>query len=116
MSHEMLTLSEPEVSNDAMGRTVEWTLLNNDGAGCMVSWVESTPGDARTTCRAFLAKTNEHGKCEITCRRIEAESHNPDAAMALNEVLGQLSDKYRYVYGIDPCQRQLFPGEVVADD
>lgn len=116
MSYKMLTLSEPQVSNTIMGRTVEWTLLGNDGAGYIVSWVEFTPDDLRTMCMAFPAKINEHGKCEMTYWRSEAESYNPDAALALNDVMTQLGDKYGYIYGIDPGKCQLFPGEVVAYD
>ena len=116
MMPKMLMLNGPKVSKTIMGRTVEWTLLNNDGAGYIVSWVEFTPDDLRTMCMAFPAKINKRGKCEITYWRNEAESYNHDAALALNDVMTQLGDKYGYVYGIDPGKRQLFPGEVVADD
>lgn len=36
-------------------------------------------------------------------------------ALALNEVLKQLKDKYGYEYVIDLEPTQLLPGEVVAD-
>lgn len=111
---KMLTLNGPEVSKTIMGRTVEWTLLNNDGAGYIVSWAEFALDNLRTMCMAFPARIDEHGECKITYWRCEAESYNPDAALALNDVMTQLSDKYGYVYGIDAGQRQLFPGEVVA--
>lgn len=110
-----LTLSEPELSIIAGARTVKWNLLDKDGKGYRISWTEEGFSTFKPKCSAFQAERFKGGFLKIS-RDKQAVSYNPDAALALNDVMAQLSEKYGYVYEIDPGQYQLFPGEVVADD
>ena len=48
--------------------------------------------------------------------REQAVSHNPDAALALREVMMQLKDEHGYAYEPETEPVYLLPGEVVADD
>lgn len=64
---------------------------------------------------AFACKHDMRG-IQWTNYREQAVSYNPDAALALNEVLKQLKEKYGYEYVIDLEPTQLMLGEVVADD
>lgn len=63
---------------------------------------------------AFACKYDDRGR-RWTNYREQAVSYNPDAALALNEVLAQLGEKHGYTYGINPGCAQLMLGEVVAD-
>nr|DAT32626.1 MAG TPA: hypothetical protein [Caudoviricetes sp.] len=110
-----LTLSEPELSIIAGARTVKWSLLDEKGRGYRISWTEEDFSTFKPKCSAFQAERYKGGFLKIG-RYKQAVSYKPDAALALNDVMKQLSDKYGYVYGIDPGQYQLLPGEVVADD
>lgn len=109
-----LTLSEPKLSIIAGARTIKWSLLDEKGSGYRISWTEEDFSNFKPKCSAFQAECFQGWVLKIG-REEQAVSHNPDAALALNEVLAQLSDKHGYVYGIDPGQYQLFPGEAVAD-
>lgn len=110
-----LTLSEPKLSEIAGVRTVKWDLLDQDGVGYRISWIESAFDTLRPECMAFACKHDERGP-RWTDYREQAVSYNSDAALALDDVIEQLGDKYGYVFVIDPGTRQLLPGEVVADD
>ena len=111
-----LTLSEPkQLSTSYGGRTIIWDLLDEGGKGYRISWVKSAFDTNKPKCRAFQAERFQ-GKFLKIGRREQAVSHNPDAALALDDVIEQLGDKYGYVFVIDPGTRQLLPGEVVADD
>lgn len=70
-------------------------------------------------CKAFPVEHFQGDALRIDSRKIswneQAVSYNPDAALALDDVIEQLGDKYGYVFVIDHGTRQLFPGEVVAD-
>lgn len=117
---KMLTLSKPWLMKTITGaRTVKWALLDENNDGYFISWIETAHDTMEPECMAFPVEHFQGDAQEIDWDFIswneKAVSYNPDAALALNEVMAQLSDKYGYVYGIDPCQRQLSPGEVVAD-
>lgn len=70
-------------------------------------------------CMAFPVEHFQSDAQEIDWDSIswneQAVSYNPDAALALNEVLKQLKEKYGYEYVIDLEPTQLMLGEVVAD-
>lgn len=110
-----LTLSEPRLKTDVSNvRSVKWWLLDENGDGYLISWTESAFDTSKPKCRAFLA---EHFQGEIRKlgRREQAVSYNPDAALALRDVMKQLKKKYGYTYDTE-VEIQLLPGEVVADD
>lgn len=109
-----LTLSGPEILEIAGVRTVKWDLLDQDGVGYRVSWIESAFDTLIPECMAFACKHDERGR-RWTNYHEQAVSYNPDAALALDDVIEQLGDKYGYVFVIDPGTRRLLPGEVVAD-
>lgn len=109
-----LTLSDPELSIIAGARTVKWSLLDEKGRGYRISWIEEDFSNFKPECSAFQAERFQGWVLKIS-RDKQAVSHNPDAALALNEVLAQLSEKHGYTYGINPGCAQLMPGEVVAD-
>lgn len=116
-----LTLSEPWLTKTIIGAcTIKWVLLDENNDGYFISWIEVAHDTMKPECMAFPVEHFQSDAQEIDWDSIswneKAVSYNPDAALALNEVLAQLSDKYGYVYGIDPGKRQLFPGEVVAYD
>lgn len=114
-----LTLSEPKLSIIAGARTVKWNLLDKEGRGYRISWTEEDFSNFKPKCSAFQAERFQdyvlkQGWVLKISRDKQAVSHNPDAALALNEVMAQLSDKYGYTYNIEEGF-QLLPGEVVAD-
>lgn len=111
---KMLMLSEPELSITAGARTVNWSLLDEEGSGYRISWTEEDFSNFKPKCSAFQAERFQGWVLKIG-REEQAVSHNPDAALALRDVMKQLSDKHGYAYEIDPGQYQLLPGEVVAD-
>lgn len=110
-----LMLSEPEltVCNDGT-RKVGWNLLYEDGVGYRVSWIEKAFDTDRPECMAFACRHDERGR-RWTNYHEQAVSHNPDAALALREVMMQLKEEHGYEYVIDLEPTQLLPGEVVAD-
>lgn len=111
-----LTLSEPELTvlNDGT-RKVGWDLLDQDGAGYRISWIEKAFDTDRPECMAFACKHDMRGR-RCTNYREQAVSHNPDAALALREVMMQLKDEHGYTYEPETEPVYLLPGEVVADD
>lgn len=117
-----LTLSEPAIfEKTTFGvRTVKWTLLDEEGDGYLISWIERAFDTMKPECLAFPAKHLQSDIRKMDWQKIswveQAVSHNPDAALALNEVLMQLKEKYGYEYVIDLEPTQLMRGEVVADD
>ena len=116
-----LTLSEPAIfEKTAFGvRTVKWTLLDEEGDGYLISWIERAFDTMKPECLAFPAEHIQSDVKKMDWRKIswneQAVSHNPDAALALNEVLARLGEKHGYTYGINPGCAQLMRGEVVAD-
>lgn len=116
-----LTLSEPWLTKTIIRAcTIKWVLLDENDDGYLISWIEAAHDTMKPECMAFPVEHFQGDAQEIDWDSIiwnkKAVSYNPDAALALNEVLAQLSDKYGYVFVIDPDTRQLFPGDVVADD
>lgn len=111
---KMLTLSEPNISTIIDARAIKWYLLDEEGEGYFISWFECAFGTRKPECTAFPYKRDKHGKHQMSWDE-KAVSHNPDAAMALREVMMQLKEKYGYTYNTE-VEIQLLPGEVVADD
>lgn len=70
-------------------------------------------------CLAFPAEHIQSDVKKIDWRKISwnenAVSHNPDAALALREVMEQLKDEHGYTYEPEMEPIYLLPGEVVAD-
>lgn len=111
-----LRLGMPVLSVTSEGRQhVVWYLLDKDGRGFYISWLEKASGTGRPECMAFRAKANALGSCTVLSWTEQAVSHEPDAVLALYEVLQRLEEHfdYRYVNGGDIAN--LKPGEVVAD-
>ena len=114
-----LTLSEPWLMKTIIGcRTVKWVLLDENNDGYFISWIEAAHDTMKPECMAFPVEHFQSDAQEIDWDSIswneKAVSYNPDAALALDDVIEQLGDKYGYVFVIDPGTRQLFPGEMVA--
>ncbi len=110
-----LTLSEPkQFSTFYGGRTITWDLLDKEGTGYHISWIANAFDTHMPECMAFACKHDERG-IQWTDYREKAMSHNHDAALALDEVLTQLREKYGYEYNTE-VEHQLLPMEVVADD
>lgn len=109
-----LTLSEPELSIIAGARTVKWSLLDEKGSGYRISWTEEDFSNLKPKCSAFQAERFQGWVLKIG-RDERAVSYNPDAALALRDVMKQLKDRYGYTYNTE-VEIQLLPGEVVADD
>lgn len=112
-----LTLSSPVFSTNNLNGTrhVEWYLLDTHGNGYLISWLEKAYDTGRPECMAFRAKANAMGSCTVLSWTEQAVSYEPDAVLALYEVLQRLEEHfdYRYVNGGDIAS--LKPGEVVAD-
>lgn len=108
-----LTLSKPEFSEIAGARTVKWGLLDQDGVGYRISWIEGAFDTLKPECMAFACKHDGRGR-RWTNYHEQAVSNNPDAALALRDVMAQLRKKYGYEYNTE-VEVQLLPGEVVAD-
>ncbi len=112
-----LTLGKPELSTCDDGvRMVKWALLDENGVGYRISWIEGAFDTDRPECMAFACKYDERGRCWTNYHE-QAVSHNPDAALALRDVMEQLKEKHGYTYepedAVGPVY--LLPGEVVAD-
>lgn len=110
-----LMLSEPVLGKTVIGaRSVKWTLLNENGDGYLISWIEAALGTMRPECMAFPTKHFKGDARKIDWNE-QAVSYNPDAALALREVMMQLKDEYGYAYEPETEPVYLLPGEVVAD-
>lgn len=111
-----LTLSEPELMafNDGT-RKVGWDLLDENGDGYFISWIEAACDAMKPECMAFPCKHDKRGVRSIIYRE-QAVSYNPDAALALREVMMRLKDEHGYTYEPETEPVYLLPGEVVEDD
>lgn len=111
-----LTLSKPEFSEIRGVRTVKWDLLDRDGVGYRISWIESAFDTLKPECMAFACKHDERGM-RWTNYHEQAVSNNPDAALALRDVMAQLKEKHGYTYEPEDAAEPVYllPGEVVAD-
>lgn len=115
-----LTLSEPWLTKTITGAcTIKWALLDENDDGYFISWIEAARDTMKPECMAFPIEHFQGDARRIDSRKIswneQAVSHNPDAALALREVMAQLKEKYGYTYNTE-VEIQLLPGEVVADD
>lgn len=117
-----LALSKPKLSKFNDGRRkVKWDLLDRDGVGYRISWIEMATDTLKPECIALACRYDERGRCWTSKRLLswneQAVSHNPDAALALRDVMSQLKEKHGYTYepedAADPVY--ILPGEVVAD-
>ena len=110
-----LTLSKPELfTHYGKVYSVKWELLDEEGEGYRISWIEGAFDTNRPECIAFPYKHKKRG-IQWTNYHEQAGSHNPDAALALRDVMEQLKEKHGYTYNTE-VEIQLLPGEVVADD
>ena len=111
-----LTLSEPQLfTHYGKVYSVKWELLDEEGDGYRISWIECAFDTNRPECMAFPYKHKKRGIRYISWNE-QAVSHNPDAALALREVMMQLKDEHGYTYEPETEPVYLLPGEVVADD
>ena len=109
-----LTLSKPELfTHYGKVYSVKWELLDEEGEGYRISWIECAFDTNRPECMAFPYKHKKRDIRYISWNE-KAVSHNPDAALALIDVMKQLKKKYGYTYDTE-VEIQLLPGEVVAD-
>lgn len=111
-----LTLSAPmRLENPLNGtRHIEWYLLNGGGKGYLVSWLEEEADTHRPECMAFKAKAGFNDFVRVTNWNEKAVSHNRDAALALEEVVKQLTELYDVTVFVGDPENALRPGEVVA--
>lgn len=116
-----LTLSEPWLMKTIIGAcTIKWVLLDENNDGYFISWIEAAHDTMKPECMAFPVEHFQSDAQEIDWDSIswneQAVSHNPDAALALREVMMQLKDEHGYAYEPETEPVYLLPGEVVADD
>ena len=117
---KMLTLSKPWLTKTIIGaRTVKWVLLDENGDGYFISWIAVAHDTMKPECMAFPVEHFQIDAQEIDWDSIswneKAVSYNPDAALALREVMMQLKDEHGYAYEPETEPVYLLPGEVVAD-
>lgn len=112
-----LTLSKPVFSENTLNGTLRigWVLLDGGGRGYLVSWLEEAADTHKTECMAFKAKAGVDDFARVTNWNEKAVSHNPDAALALEEVVKQLTELYDFLVSVGDPAAALRPGEVVAD-
>lgn len=112
-----LTLHGPRGSRNYLNDTrhVEWYLLDEHGRGYLVSWLEEAADTHRPECMAFVANMRPSGVIDVLNWQEKAVSYNPDAAVALDEVLEQLKDAHGYRILEYEYAVKLRPGEVVSD-
>lgn len=111
-----LTISEPKVTATIAGaQHIEWYLLDKNGRGYLVSWLEKPVYSGRPECKAFKAVRNPCCNVRVTSWNEKAVSHNRDAARALEEVVKQLVELYDVDVSVEDADYALRPGEVVSD-
>ena len=112
-----LTLSEPNVLENPFNGTrhIKWYLLDGGGKGYLVSWLEEAADTHRPECMAFKIKAGFNDFVRVTSWNEKAVSSNPDAALALGEVLKQLEELYDVDVSVGDAGYALRPGEVVSD-
>lgn len=111
-----LTLSEPIFSENPLNGTrhIEWYLLGGGGKGYLVSWLEEAADTHKTECMAFKAKAGFNDFVRVTNWNEKAVSYNRDAALALEEVVKQLVERFDVLVSVGDLAEALHPGEVVA--
>lgn len=112
-----LTLSKPWFSKDVLCGTlhIEWSLLDDRGKGYLISWLNRAADTGRPECMAFLANASPSGQCHVLNWIESAVSYDPDAALALEEVLRHLEEEHGYEIVDDGARAMLRPGEVVSN-
>ncbi len=112
-----LTLSAPIFLRNAFNGTwhIEWELVDKYGQGYLVSWLEEAHDTHRTECMAFKAGPGIDASFRVTSWNEVTLSHNPDAALALAEVVRQLEELCDVVVIEHDRGLGLRPGEVVSD-
>lgn len=113
----MLALSEPRLGRNPFNhaRSVNWFLFDEHGEGFYVSWVEYVTGKRGPECMAFRARRGKDGDVQVASWSEEAVSYEPDASIALVDVIMQLEKQCGvYVCEGDPAE-ELRPGEMVSD-
>ena len=113
-----LTLSKPWFSRDELCGTlqIKWILLDGRGKGYLISWLNRAVDTGKPECMAFLANViSPSGQYAVLNWMAFAVSHDPDAALALEEVLRHLEEEYGYEIVDDGARAILRPGEVVSN-
>lgn len=112
-----LTLSEPIFSENPLNgkRHIEWYLMDKDGKGYYISWLEKAFDTGKPECMAFEARRRQDGVVHVDSWRDRAVSYNRDAALALEEVVKQLTELYDVTVSVGDPATALRPGEVVSD-
>lgn len=112
-----LTLSDPEASRSPFNGTlhIKWDLLGKGDRGYYISWLEAAADTGLPECMAFEAKIGADGTARVTSWRERAVSYNPDAALALEEVVEQLGERFDVVVSVGSPESALRPGEVVSN-
>lgn len=112
-----LTLSDPEVLRNPINGTIHivWYLLGKGGMGYYISWLEAAADTGLPECMAFEAKTGTDGIARVASWRERAVSYNPDAALALEEVVKQIGERFDVLVSVGDPAAALRPGEVVSD-
>lgn len=112
-----LTLSEPNVLENPFNGTrhIKWYLLDGGGKGYLVSWLEEAVDTHRPECMAFKVEEWFNSFVRVTSWNEEAVSHNRDAALALEEVVKQLEERFGVVVSVGDPASALRPGEAVSN-
>ena len=111
-----LTLSGYETSRSPLNgkRHIEWYLMDKGGRGYYISWLERAFDTGEPECMAFKARRRQDGVVHVDSWNEEAVSYEPDAALALEEVVKQLTELYDVTVSVGDPATALKPGEVVA--
>lgn len=111
-----LTLSKPLAGKNPFNRArgVIWYLLDEYDEGFYVSWGEYAHDTGRPECMAFKASRKWDGDVHVDSWSEKAVSYEPDAALALREVLKQLGERFDILVSVGDPAAALRPGEVVA--
>ena len=112
-----LTLSKPWFFKDELYETlhIKWTLFDDRGKGYLISWLNRAADTGKPECMAFLANASPGGRYRVLNWIEYAVSYDPDAALALEEVLRHLEEEHGYEIVDDGARAALRPGEVVSN-
>lgn len=95
---------------------IKWHLLDEHGRGFLISWLEQAVDTGQPECMAFKARRRQDGDVHVDSWLEKAVSHNPDAALALQEVLLQLTQNHDIRIVVDDDMLTLLnQGKVIAD-
>ena len=93
---------------------IEWYLLDENDRGYYISWLEAAADTGLPECMAFKAGLVKDNDARVISWSEKAVSHDPDAALALDDVLKQLVELYDFDVSVGDPDGALRPGEVVA--